>query len=496
MKRTGITALVFGLAGLLGGYMGMSLWSFQGADRLRGFSLTTTESVAAENGPKAGMIDPKSGKKIKYWVAPMDPTYIRDEPGKSPMGMDLVPVYEEEGEEKEPTSTIRIDPVTMQNMGVRFGRVQRKSLIKTIRTVGNVTHDETKIYTVNTKFNGWIEKLYVDFEGEKVRKGQPLFDIYSPELLSAQEEYLLALQQDKSLSSSSYPSIREGAQRLLEAARTRLRYWDLTEEQISEIERTGKTRKTVTIYSPAGGVVIKKNAFDGHYVKEGEHQYEIADLSRVWVDVDIYEYELPWVRQGMPAEMDLAYIPGKRFYGKVLYIYPYLNAKTRTATLRLEFANPGYELKPDMYANIYLKSIVAKDSLVIPQEAVIDSGVRKVVFVAKGKGKFEPRDVRLGAEGNEDEYQVLGGLGEGEEIVLSAQFMLDSESRLREAIQKMLEARGGGSSGSRTSEVAGASKNSGDDLDMSSMTMETQGDDLDMTGISMEDEPKTPGSHQ
>jgi Cu(I)/Ag(I) efflux system membrane fusion protein/cobalt-zinc-cadmium efflux system membrane fusion protein len=386
-------------------------------------------------------IDPKAGKKIKYWVAPMDPTYIRDEPGKSPMGMDLVPVYEEEGEEKEPTSTIRIDPVTMQNMGVRLGQVQRKPLIKYIRTVGNLTYDETKIYSVNTKFSGWIEKLYVNFVGEDVKKRQRLFDIYSPELVTAQEEYLLAMKQYSSLSDSSYSSIREGARRLLEASRTRLRYWDLTDQQIEQIAKTGKVRKLLTIFSPATGIVTKKNAFKGHYVKAGELQYEIVELATVWVDVDVYEYELPWVRKGMAADMELAYIPGKRFKGRVLFVYPYLEAKTRTAKLRLEFPNPGYQLKPGMYANIYLKSVFAKDSLVIPQEAVIDSGVRKVVFVALGKGKFQPREVELGLEGNDNEFQVLGGLKEGEEIVLSAQFMLDSESRLREAIQKMLELR-------------------------------------------------------
>ncbi|MCK4988307.1 MAG: efflux RND transporter periplasmic adaptor subunit, partial [Desulfobacterales bacterium] len=363
------------------------------------------------------------------------------EPGKSPMGMDLVPVYEEEGEDKEPASTIRIDPVTMQNMGVRLGRVERKLLTKYIRTVGNIIYDETKIYLVNTKFSGWIEKLYVNFVAEDVKKGQPLFEIYSPELVSAQEEYLLALKQSSSLSDSSYSSIREGARRLLEASRTRLRYWDLTDEQIEQLAKSGKVRKTLKIFSPATGIVTKKNAFKGHYVKAGELQYEIVDLSTVWVDVDVYEYELPWVRKGMAAEMELAYIPGKRFKGRVLFVYPYLETKTRTAKLRLEFPNPGYQLKPGMYANIYLKSVIAKDSLVIPQEAVIDSGVRKVVFVAMGKGKFQPRDVKIGLEGNDNDYQVLEGLKEGEEIVLSAQFMLDSESRLREAIQKMLELR-------------------------------------------------------
>jgi len=397
--------------------------------------------LAAKEELKAGMVDPKTGKKIKYYVSPMDPTYIRNEPGKSPMGMDLVPVYEEEGEEKEPASTIRIDPATMQNMGVRLGRVERKPLVKDIRTVGYLLYDETKIFTVNTKFNGWIEKLHLDFVGDTVKKGQPLFEIYSPDLVTAQEEYLLALEQYRKLSNATYDRVRESAERLLSASRTRLRYWDLTDAQIEKIGQTASISKTLTVYSPASGVVTKKDAFEGHYVKAGEHQYTIADLSTVWVEVDIYEYELPWVRKGMPAEMELAYMPGKRLKGKVLFIYPYLNAKTRTATLRLQFSNPDYQLKPGMYADIYLKSSMGDNALVVPQEAVIFSGIRRLVFVSLGKGRFRPREVKLGVEVNQNEYQVLKGLEEGEEIVLSAQFMLDSESRLREAIQKMLELR-------------------------------------------------------
>jgi len=465
IKRS-ILVTIFGLIGVLT----VLIWTGFDMNPADKRNLSGTKAPASEKGLKAGTIDSKTGKKVKYWAAPMDPTYIRNEPGKSPMGMDLVPVYEDEDDEKEATSTIRIDPRTMQNMGVRLGRVIRKPLVKHIRTFGNVTYDERRIYAVNTKFNGWIEKLYVDFVGETVKKGQPLFDIYSPELVTAQEEYLLALQQNTSLKASPYAGIREGAWRLLKASRTRLRYWDLSEKQIKKIEKTGNAQKTLTIYSPARGVVIKKNAFQGHYVKAGEHQYEIADLSNVWVDVDIYEYELPWVRNGMPAKMELSYIPGKIFSGKVLYIYPFLTAETRTARLRLEFPNPEFKLKPDMYANVDLASVIDRDSLVIPQEAVIDSGVRKVVFVALGKGRFQPREVKLGVEGNNYEFQVLEGLQENEQIVISAQFMLDSESRLQEAIQKMLEVR----KQSSTPRSSGSTKMEADDLDMSDMKMDEE----------------------
>ncbi|MFO7713033.1 efflux RND transporter periplasmic adaptor subunit, partial [Desulfosarcina sp.] len=328
--------------------------------------------------------------------------------------------------------------------------------------------DETGLYSVNTKFNGWIETLHVDFLGERVEKGQPLFDIYSPDLLTAQQEYLIALQQQKGLNGTA----RKGDNRLLDASRTRLAYWDLTDEQIAHLEAAGEIQKTITIFSPASGVVIKKAALKGHYVKAGEHQYEIADLSTVWVDVDIYEYELPWVHKGMPAEMDLAYTPGKRYSGEVLFIYPYLDPKTRTARLRLSFPNPDDNLKPGMYANVYLHNTLPGERLVVPQEAVIDSGVRKRVFVSRGKGKFEPREVTLGVEGNDYTFEVIDGLEEGDEIVLSGQFLFDSESRLKEAIAKMLEVRRQGGDGA------------GDDLDMESLNMAD--DDLDMGGMTMD----------
>jgi len=437
--------------------------------------LTIISAVVSETaeGLKAGDVDPKSGKVIKYWAAPMDPTYIRNEPGQSPMGMDLVPVFEEEGE-KLPASTIRIDPVTIQNMGVRTARVAKMELKKSIRALGTITYDETRIYAVNLKFDGWIEKLYVNFVGESVKKGQPLFDIYSPELVAAQEEYLLAVKQSEDLSDSRYPSVQENAASLLKAARRRLQYWDISTGQIDRLTKNRKVKKSLTIYSPATGVVIRKEPFDGHFAKAGMHQYEIADLSRVWVDVEVYEYELPFIRKGMSVDMELSYLPGNPLEGTVLFIYPFLNPETRTAKLRLAFDNQEGLLKPDMYANVFLESIIDPDALVIPQEAVIDSGIRKIVFVAKDGGKFEPREIKLGHEGMDNLFQVLEGLSAGERVVTSAQFMLDSESRLREAIQKMLEIRNTGSEDS-----AGAP----DDLDMEGMGMD---DDLDMSDIKMD----------
>ncbi|MCP4338293.1 MAG: efflux RND transporter periplasmic adaptor subunit [Desulfobulbaceae bacterium] len=437
------------------------------------FFLFSAILSATAEGLKAGDVDPKNGKVIKYWAAPMDPTYIRNEPGQSPMGMDLVPVYQEADGEKLPASTIRIDPVTAQNMGVRTATVKQMELKKSIRALGTVTYDETRIFAVNLKFDGWIEKLHVDFVGEGVSKGQPLFEIYSPELFTAQEEFLLAQSQAKSLAASSYPSVRENATMLLRAARQRLKYWDLEDKQIKQLEKRGRVKKNLTIYSPVNGVVIKKDALAGHYVKAGMHQYEIADLSRVWVDVEVYEYELPFIKKGMPAGMELSYLPGKRFEGTILFIYPFLNPETRTVKLRLAFDNKERLLKPDMYANVYVESMIDPAALVIPQEAVLDSGLRKVVFVARGEGKFELRPVKLGLEGENSTFQVLEGLQEGENIVTSAQFMFDSESRLREAIQKMLDARTGDSN-----------QLSADDLDMGDMKMDDS--DLDMSDMKMD----------
>ena len=433
--------------------------------------LFTAGLSAAADGPKKGEVDPKNGKVIKYWVAPMDPTYIRDEPGKSPMGMDLVPVYEEAGGEKEPTSTIRIDPVTMQNMGVRTAKVKTAKVAKSIRALGTVTYDETRLHVINLKFDGWVEKLHVNFVGEGVRKGQPLFDIYSPELVTAQEEYLLSVRQVQSLGNSPYPSLKHNAESLLAASKKRLLYWDLDPASIKELGKGGKPVKAITVYSPVDGVVIKKEVLGGQFIKAGMNQYEIADLSSVWVDVEVYEYELPYVRKDMPVAMELSYLPGKTFSGKVLFIYPYLDPKTRTARLRLSFDNSESLLKPDMYGNVYLESVIDEKGLVVPQEAVVDSGVRKVVFIALGQGKFEPREVKLGIESSENTFQVLDGLKEGEEVVISAQFMFDSESRLKEAIQKMLEVRSG--SGEKKNEL------SADDLEMEGMTMDDELDEID-----------------
>jgi len=378
-------------------------------------------------------------RKILYWRAPMDPGYISETPGKSPMGMDLVPVYADESDSAS-AHTIRIDPVTIQNMGIRTEAVQRGPLVKVIRTVGRVDYNEQSVTYINTKFKGWIERLYVDQTGQQVARGQPLFDAYSPELYAAQEEYLAAIRNLPLLEGSTFAPAPEDAARLVQAAVTKLEYMDVSAEQVARIRDTGQVEKALTIHSPAEGIVTEKMALEGMYVMPGMRLYTIADLSRIWVYVDIYEYQLPWVYVGQPARMTLPYVTGREFPGKVVYVYPYLEQQTRVIKVRLEFENPALELKPGMYANVKLESELSRDALLVPREAYIDSGERKVAFVDRGGGKFDPREIQTGVEAEDGMVEVLYGLDEGEVVVTSGQFLLDGESKLKEAVAKMMEA--------------------------------------------------------
>jgi Cu(I)/Ag(I) efflux system membrane fusion protein/cobalt-zinc-cadmium efflux system membrane fusion protein len=370
----------------------------------------------------------------------MDPTEIYDEPGKSKMGMDLIPVYEDQAT-LGAGGSIRIDPVTVQNMGVRTTMVDRGDFTRSIRTVGQIEYNEEKLYIVNTKISGWIETLFVNYVGEMVRKGDPLLEIYSPELVTTQEEYLLALDTQRRLAQSNFESVRDGAESLFESSRKRLLYWDIPVSETERLEKSGEVKKTVQLESPATGMVVHKNAVEGLHVKEGTSLYQIADLSTVWVHASIYDYELPWISDGQSAKMELSYLPGKTFEGKVAYVYPYLREKARDVHVRLEFPNPGLELKIGMYANIDIQAPTIRDAVVIPTEAIIRSGARNVVFVVRGEGRFEPRQVMLGEEGDNGQIRVVSGLLGNEEVVTSAQFLLDSESRLQEVIQKLLAER-------------------------------------------------------
>ena len=396
--------------------------------------LTPRKTDRDEGGTSGGSTE----RRVLYWRAPMDPSYVSKKPGKSPMGMDLVPVYAEEGASPS-AHDIRIDPVTVQNMGIRTAMVKRGPLVKTIRTVGRVDYDEQKVNFVDTKFSGWIESLHVDETGMPVETGQPLFDVYSPELYAAQEEYLAAVRNLPRLEGSSFALAREEAAKLVEAATTKLKYLDVSDAQIARLRDTDQVEKTLAIYSPATGVVTEKMALAGMYVKPGMRLYTIADLSRVWVYVDVYEYQLPWVRVGQQAFMTLPYVRGREFRGTVVYIYPYLDERTRVVKVRLEFENPTLELKPGMYANVRLQSQLKRDALLIPRESYIDTGLRQVLFVDRGDGKFAPRDIQVGVEAEDGMVEALYGVDEGETIVTSGQFLLDAESKLKEAVAKMIE---------------------------------------------------------
>ena len=369
----------------------------------------------------------------------MDPGYVRDKPGKAPCGMDLVPVYEDTESEKTAAGAIAVSPNILQSMGVRTAKVQVQPLSRTIRAVSRVMFNERQLTRVSTKINGWVDKLYVKATGDPIRKGQLLLSIYSPELVSTQQEYLLALKNWRTMEKSSFPELKEGAQRLLEASRQRLQFWDVPASQIETLERTGEIRKNLPLNSPVNGIVTKREVTEGQYVTAGQTLLEVADLTNVWVEADVYEYELPWIKVGQPAVMTLTYLPGESFHGRVQYIYPYMSGATRTARVRLDFPNPNLRLKPDMFAQVEIKAPMGKATPVIPSEAVLDTGEKQHVFISLGQGRFEPREVKLGLQGNDDRRQVLAGLKGGEEVVTSAQFLLDSESRFREAIALMLK---------------------------------------------------------
>jgi Cu(I)/Ag(I) efflux system membrane fusion protein len=382
--------------------------------------------------------------EVIFYRNPMNPAITSPVPAKDEMGMDYIPVYaEDDGEHsREPAGTVKIDPVTVQNIGVRTAVAEKQSLSRYIRSVGRVDFDEERLSSLHPKTEGWIEELYIDKTGEQIAKDAILLSIYSPQLVTSQQEYLLALNNLDALRKSPYAEIRQGAKELASSARERLELLDVPEHQIRELERSRKIKKNLHIHSPFDGVIIHIGAREGQYVTPSTELYKIADLSRVWVFADVYENEVSWIQVGDPVEMKLAAIPGKVFSGRVGYIYPYAEGKTRTIKVRLEFDNPDMLLKPDMFADVTIHAQRKVDALVIPAEAVVRSGERDQVFVVRGPGKFEPRDVRLGVSAK-GLVQVLEGVSEGEKVVTSGQFLIDSESKLREATAKMLDTLSG-----------------------------------------------------
>ena len=414
--------------------------------------------------------------QVQLWTCGMHPNVISEEPGQCPIcGMNLTPIKRTVGEEDTGTeheadteheaateeaaqegiteqdssmamipsrdASIVIDPVTIQNIGVQTTPVQERPLTRSIRTVGHLDYNEELLSRINIKYPGWIERLYVNETGQQVSAGDPLLDIYSPEMVAAQEEYLLAYQNHKNLEGSEFETISKGAKSLLDASRRRLLYWDVTEAQIKALEERGAITRTLTIYAPSKGIVVERMAEMGMRVTPGTDLYRMADLSSIWVFAHVYDADAPWLSPGLNAEMELPYNPGKVYRGTIDYIYPYLDRASRDIKIRLVFPNRDLELKPQMYANIRLSARSERPVLVIPGDAVIRSGERNVVFVALDGGKFEPREVTLGMEGRDGYVQAMSGVSAGEQVVTSAQFLIDSESRLQEAIQKMLDHR-------------------------------------------------------
>jgi RND family efflux transporter MFP subunit len=376
-------------------------------------------------------------KKTTRYHCPMHPHYISDRPGDCPIcGMKLVPIEEEGITVSVPgLADVKISPERQQLIGVKTGAVERRPLSRAIRAVGKVDYDERKVTHIHARIQGWIQRLFVDYTGQLVRKHQPLFTIYSPELVATQEEYLLALRAKRSLQDNPFPDVASGSATLLEAARRRLLLWEVPEAQIAELERTGRPLTEVSILSHSDGFVIEKKALEGMRVEAGEDLYVLADLSNVWVYADIYEYELPLVKVGQGATVGLSYAQGESFRGKVVYVYPYMESQTRTARVRVELHNPGWKLKPGMFANVEIRTEQG-EGLAVPGSAVLDSGERKVVFVDRGEGRFEPREVRLGVRVGKD-FEVLQGLSEGERVITSANFLIDSESQIKAALEGM-----------------------------------------------------------
>ncbi|MBI4473628.1 MAG: efflux RND transporter periplasmic adaptor subunit [Acidobacteria bacterium] len=370
-------------------------------------------------------------RQIAYWYDPMHPQYKSDKPGTAPdCGMNLAPMYQDELEKMAdmPPGAVMLTPDKQQLIGVRTGTVEVADLSRTLRTVGRVETDQTKIARVHAKYQGWIDEVYVDFVGKQVRKGQPLFSIYSPELVATQQEYLIALRAQKLLTNETYREIGGNANSLLDSAIQRLRLWDISEDQIERLEKTGEVTRTLVLNSPVDGYVMMREAYPKTAITPDKELYTIVDLSTVWINLDIYEYEAPFVTTGYTARMTLPYAPGKSYKGTVTYIYPDVSLETRTLKARLEFPNPNLELKPGMYADIELEIRIGR-KLQIPAEAVLDSGTRKVVFVAKPGGYFEPREIQVGAK-FDGRFIVDSGLEAGETIVTSGNFLIDSESRL------------------------------------------------------------------
>lgn len=349
-------------------------------------------------------------------------------PGMAGMEMDV-----EQG-------TIRLTADQVRTFGVTFGTVERRPIERTIRAVGLVDFDETRMAYVAPKFGGFVERLYVDFTGKPVSRGQPLLEIYSPELVSAQEELLLARRLDEMVGASGVEGVAAGSTDLVESAKRRLRYWDISEAQIERVLASGEVQKTLTLHAPVSGIVLEKNVFEGQAVHPGENLYKIADLSEVWIEAQVFEADLALVQEGMAATVEFAGLPGLTYAGRVEYVYPTLEESSRTMRARVAIPNPGGRIKPGMYATVTLERALG-EVLTIPRPAVLRTGDKAVAFVDMGQGRLMPHELTLGMEGDEF-VEVLAGVEPGMRVVTSAQYLIDSESNLAEVMRAMMAQMG------------------------------------------------------
>jgi len=426
-KKAVFIAFVTLIFGAVGGYWVASNPSLKSWLDSHFFKGTMTASQPAEA---------TSERRALFYRNPMNPAITSPVPAQDEMGMDYIPVYAEGSPRgDEPTGTVTIDPVTVQNIGVRAAKVIRRSIARRLDALGRVDFNEERLARLHPKTTGWIEKLMVDETGALVKKDSMLLSIYSPDLVAAQREYLIALSNWDVVKDKPASQFLKTTRTILESSRERLELLDVPSHQLNELEKTRNVRKYLHIHSPFVGTIMNIGAREGQYVTPKDQLYLIADLRRVWVYVDVYENELPWVKVGDRVEMRVRAAPGRLFKGKVRFIYPYLEGKTRTVRVRLSFANPGLVLKPGMFANVVLYVDPQPEATVVPSEAIVRSGSREQVFVLRGEGKFEPREVSLGLSA-EGYTQILKGVEEGEQVVTSAVFLIDSESKLREALQK------------------------------------------------------------
>jgi len=379
------------------------------------------------------------GRRILFYRSPMDPSVHSDTPARDSMGMDFIPVYKDEaGREASGVpgrAVVPLSPERRSLLGVRTEEVREARIERTIRTVGRVAADERRLAHVHTKFEGYVERLYVDFTGKFVKEGDALLSIYSPELIATQQEYLLALRAQKQLGASQILSVAQAGASLLDAAKERLRLWDISAADIEELERTGTVRRAFDLHAEFSGFVVVKNVVQGMRVMPADTLFEIADLSQVWVLADVYESDLPSIRLGMPAEITLSYEPGRRWRGQITNVAPTVDEKTRTIKVRIDVANQGGALKPDMFGDVVLR-VDQGSGLVVPDSAVIDTGDRRLVFLDRPDGTIEPREIEVGTK-LADGYQVLRGLARGDRVVTSANFLLDSESSLKAALSAL-----------------------------------------------------------